>query len=92
MCRCYGRHKEKLEVEVRWEDAFLERSELGKGDSMVAKACHDKSLKGSFIVRYLDGAALLSVLPDIAPFPGATHKSANGMATAIASNPERCAS
>jgi hypothetical protein len=92
MCRCYGRDKEKLKVEVRWEDAFLERSELGKRNSIVAKACHDKSLKGPFIVRYLAGAALLSVLPDIAPFPGATHKSANGMATAIASNPERCAS
>ena len=32
MCRCDGRDKQELEVEVRREDAFLERSELGEGE------------------------------------------------------------
>jgi hypothetical protein len=92
MCRCYSRDKEKLEVEIRWEDAFLQVSELRKGNSTIANPGYDECLKESFIVRYLNHTTLLLFLPDIAPSPGATHKSVNGMAPGLLSNQEHCTS
>ena len=47
----YSYNKEKLEVEVRWEDALLESSEMWNGKGAVAEARHDEGLKGLFISR-----------------------------------------
>jgi hypothetical protein len=49
--RRYCYNKEKLEVEVRWEDALLESSEMRDGKSAVAEARNDEGLKLSFRSR-----------------------------------------
>jgi hypothetical protein len=71
-----------LEVEVHWEDALLESSEMRDGKSAVAEARHDEGPKWPFRSRQVGrevGNAVVNV-PDTAPFPKETRRSADGMA------------